>query len=326
MSKRAVLYLMAGIICAGVALILGRRHLGTTSGSGQEVKFTRIMLAVDDIEFGEGLVLMEGEGEGNVKFVKWPEEIALEGAIEEAESFKQRDTVAAVRLVRHQPVLERLIIDRQDFIKPGMYVEMITVDRRLVSAWKPGMKVDIFKVGEREAEKFIQCAKIYAVGEFPPEKLIGEEQPKAKKPGEVTPNVFVLLPTEFKEAVIETRLYSRLELSPADRDCGDAPELVVREIVDVRALVTASLSEGELLLRTGRPAEALTVFESILAEYPTVPEAKRAADLAQQCKSDLAEEALKKAEAAFAAEQYAGCIELCEALREDYPGNRSRIS
>jgi tetratricopeptide (TPR) repeat protein len=320
MSKRAVFYLVAGVFCAGAAVVVALRGRSAGSGGGQNIKFTQILLATKDIEVGSRISVGKGE-EVNAKLIQWPDNLVLEGAITDDKDVQGKNLVAVVKLVKHQPVLKRLIAEEAEFIKPGMYPERITVDKLDLALWTPGMRVDVSTVSEGKQVTFIRCARIYAVGTLP-RSVVGPAEPpkKDQKASEIPPCVYILLPAEFKKAFVEATLggTKKPALSLAEGECGEMPAIVA-EAPDARETVLKEIEAANALLANNNAEEALVIFERIAAEYPNLEEAKQAAGLAQKCKEALAEKVYEEAEAALQAGEPTLCLARCTMIKDNYP-------
>lgn len=320
MRKRPLLFLVVGVMCAVSALLVGKKYLSGPRDIKPTVEFTKALIATKDIAYGDMLVLAKEEDEGNVKFVNWPKGYTPDDIITKDEEIKDKELVATAASFKRELILKHRIVAKDDFMGPGLYPERFGVDREEIAFWKPGMKVDVLKITRDPPTDFIRCAEIFAVGQLPLQGQAG------KKGRGVPPNVYILLPQELKRAIIEARLYSKLVLSPAKRDCGDEPVLVVIDTQDRNQLAAEEMRKGEALLRNNRFEEALAVFNLVLVEYSRLPHAKRAAELADRCKANLAEQAYAEAEAAFNDMEFTRCIESCAAIKRKYPTAKATLS
>jgi len=321
MSKRAVFYLVAGVFCAGAAVFVALRGTSAGSGGGQNIKFTQILLATKDIEVGTRISVGKG-AEDNARLIEWPAHLMLEGAITDVKDVQGKNLVAVVRMVLHQPVLKRLIAAEAEFVKPGMYFQIIPVDKGELASWTPGMRVDVSTFSQGKMKTLIRCARIYAVGTLP-QSVVGPAEPpkKEQKAGEIPSCVYVLLPGEFKIPFVEATAGSKdtkLVLSLARAECGDTPAFVV-EAPDARETVLKEIEAANALLANNNAEEALVIFERIMAEYPNLEEAKEAAGLAQKCKEALAEKVYEEAEAALQAGDPTLCLARCTTIKDNYP-------
>ena len=330
--KRPVLYLLAGIVCAAVAVFLANKYLSQRAAGGGKENLSSILIATRSIEFGTKLDLGEKDRPGNVAIVSWPGNLVPEGAITSAEQIKGKDLVAAAPFVRHQHIQEALVKPESEFIPSDSYLEPFTVERDLLASLRAGMKVDVLKLYEDKSEKtvktekIIKCALICAVGELPSavEKSATKgEQPKAK---EIAPTVYLLLPRKYSELVVEARQQAKLTVRPADGPCAAGPEATLPEERPKPLKVAEELMKVADSLRSqARFEAAIAVYEQLVAAYAESPEAKGADKARQECELALAEQLYHSAEEALAKKDFLACLNMCEQIEKAHPTAKETI-
>jgi len=323
MNNRPVLYLVAGLMCAGVAVMVAYKFLSSESGDADNLGTVRVLVATSNIAFGNELAFRDDERKGSVGFAPWPKDYLPEGAILEGEGeeqVKEQAMVAKTAFVRHQPVLMSLIQPKDEFITPDLYREVVRIDPQEVSSWQPGARADVYRVNGQEVSEFIRGALVYAVGELPTE---GEEPDKRK---DVAPLVHLLLPRERAEDVLKATHASKLVLRAAQQPSGNGPVFIL-DAMDkaTEAAAKELVSVGKELEKVGEHAAACAVFEHVIRRYPDSNQRAEAEAAGLQSSQAQAEQLYQQALAARDGSDFPYCISLCKRIEKDYPEAESTV-
>jgi hypothetical protein len=236
--KRAVLYLISGLICAIVALyVLQKKRPGGSPGQAP-VPTTKVFVARETITFGTPLVPYDPKTkEGNVFHYPWPNNVLPEGAISDPKVLTEKMFVAAGTFVRSEPILQRKVMEKDQIVPKGMFLFDVDVSEQDIQLGKfrPGMYVDIFVIGpDRNLRQFACNHQIYSIGKLAwlgeTKKEKGKDK-KDKKEEKLPPKLYLLARENHRMALLEARYRQKLliEATPAGRDCSGGPLLIEPE-------------------------------------------------------------------------------------------------
>jgi len=311
-NKRALLFLGAGLACAAVVVLIARKYLASGASDGQQPRRATILLAVKQVEFGTPMILKEGEQEGNVAFVPWPEDLVPEGAIMDPKMVKEKNLVALASFVRHEPILQGEVIEESQFIGPGMCPVRVRVDPKDVAdgLLKAGMMVDVIV----DFEEFMRCARIYSLGEL----NYRERESSENEEGPID-HVYLLIKQDDRLAFLKAQERGRLNLLPAKYSCESGPVLVSEIPTAGTEAAEAVLARGHELMGEGDFEVALKLFNQILDEHADLPDlVARAKVRVQTCHGVLARALYSDAQDALIKGEIPRCLQLLQDIQEKH--------
>jgi tetratricopeptide (TPR) repeat protein len=317
MTKKALLYMIAGLLCAGGAVLLARNQLSSDPTTEAGPPTTQVLVASKGIEFGTPIIHIKSDNKnGNAGFAEWPEKFVPEGAITSAKKLKEQQLVATTRFVRHQPILASLVQTRDQFVPDGAFVEYFKFDADEVAGVEAGQRVDILKIDRNQrVEPFIRCAKVYSIGN-PPGALSSAGSAEKEYPN----RLYVLLPRKIRETVIEAKLKLNLIIRESIHECG--PDKLAELVEDTAAIRTQKAAEalqrGKALMESERYEAAVKRFQQVVEDYPELPQANEAREQERKAREAMATDRLKSAQNALAEADYERAIKLSEELRREF--------
>jgi hypothetical protein len=232
--KRALLYLLSGLVCAVVAIwILQKQHGGQKPGTVVETE--KVFVATKTIPFGTPLDIYDAETkQGNIFQVPWPRKMLPEGVITDPKVIAEGRLVALSTFVRNEPILLRKTAESGRIIPPGMFLFDVDVPRSDIEKFRPGDFVDIFVVeAERKVVPFAINMRIYCIGRisWPRER----EPAESKSPAEakdLPPKLYLLAKEDDRMLLLQARInYGTwiVEPVPSGRDTSGGPILLKRQ-------------------------------------------------------------------------------------------------
>lgn len=319
MTRKAVIYLLAGLICAAGAVVLGRNYLrsnGHSRPAGPPT--TKVLVASKPIEFGTPIVYIKSDREnGNAGFAPLPEQYVPEGAITSREELEEQELIATSRFVQYQPILRSMVQTRDRFVPRDAFLEYFSFDPDEVTGVQAGKRIDILKIGrDKTVEPFIRCAVVYSIG-VPPRAMSGNGSSEKEHPD----RVYVLLPKQMREKVIEAKLKLNLIVRESIEACDEQKlAVLVEDPTTVRTRkATETLREAEALLEAEQYEAAGQRFDQILQQYPELPQAKKAREGREKVRTALARRNLSDARDAYQDEDYERAARLAEEIAEQFP-------
>jgi len=227
-KKRAVLYLVAGLVCAAVAIMVLKKQQSAPSNKGN-VETTKVFVARALITFGTPLTVYDaGTKQGNVCPVNWPKDFVPEGAITDPKELSEEELVAKSSLVRYEPIIKGKTVPKARLIPEGMITFKLKVKPEDVEQYKAGDYVDLIVYGaDKRAREFAKCLRIYAIGKLHWLEDSRKTGDKGKK--EVLPPVLYLLARaqdRLKLIEAEKRYQLIVFPVPAGRECEAGPLVV----------------------------------------------------------------------------------------------------
>jgi hypothetical protein len=318
MTRKAVIYLLAGLICAVGAVILARRYIPPQDASGATgPPTTNVLVASKPIEFGTPIVYIKSDKEsGNAGFAPLPEQYVPEGAITSRKELDEQKLIATSRFVRYQPILRSMVQPRDRFLPADAFLEYFSFDPDEVTGVAEGERIDILKIGrDKTVEPFIRCALVYSIG-APPRAISDDRSSDKEHPD----RVYVLLPKQMREKVIEAKLKLDLIVRESIETCDE--KKLAQLVQDPRAIriqkATGILREAEALLEAQQYEAAEQRIEQILQKYPELPQAQKAGEAREKVRAALAGQKLSEARNAYQEEAYERAIRLGEELADQY--------
>jgi outer membrane protein assembly factor BamD (BamD/ComL family) len=314
-NKQSLLFILVGIGCATLAVLVLRKYMGGGQAPPPPPSM-EVLVAARNIDYGELLVL--GGEQGNVVFAKgWPKGLQLEGMFTSREAFNERDLRAVADLVKHQPILEGLIVDDDEFIPPDMTVQILPTEPREVrmSGVKGGMHVDIYRIVNQIPRAFMKNARVYAVG-----RLNRQRKPVKENNPPATVHILVKKEDELEfRTGVTGKKFSIIEAE----DPGGEPSVFVDAAADVRVQkeeAQAIFDRARALMRDGDYEGALDLFRRIADEYSEVGDlAAQAGQRAGECIRRIAEGLYGKAERVYLDGNYALALEFLDEIERDWP-------
>jgi len=295
-SKRAVVFVVVGTVCALIAVFAVHKRLSGAESAPAQVDGATILLAKRDIQFGEVLRLKaEGDKDANVLFVNhWPKDMTPSGAISDKEAFAEKTSIAGVSFVKHEPILESQVVAEEEFVPEGMYRQKIVVDADHARRFKSGMKVDVLTLTGGKLEDFLRCVTIYHIGRLDWQgRPIKEENPK--------PEVWLLVKEEQERAFLQNKADEFRLTTSANVDC-DGPVLARPLTAEQEQQEEARwlLDKSRSLMAVGEYERALALLREIVAGYSTADNVvKDARRELTTCSKAIAENLLSRAQAAL---------------------------
>ncbi len=287
-SKRAILLVVLGAVCAVIAVLAVNKRLKQPQGGGT-VEGVEILLASRDVVFGEPL--RTSGDDPTVMFVDgWPKYLTPAGAITDKAAFAEQQMVANTSFAKHQPVLETQILPEEEFIPEGMYLKKIAVDSDAIKTgrFRTGMKVDLLWLKGRQVVNFLDCVQIYAIGRLDEKgHPIKEENP--------APNVYLLVKDEHELAFANTKDDDFRLSRPREGTC-EGPILAILPEEVRKKEAQWLLDRGRNLVGEGEYERAIALLREVTLAYPDL--AKTSSQAKQEmtrCAKGLAEGLLEQA-------------------------------
>ena len=320
-SRRALAYLVAGIICAALAAFAASHLLSAAEPKAPQAPTTSVLVATRDIRFGELIVLPGGEGDVNAQFHDWPMGWIPAQAIREPDKMKETKWHARSEIFENQIICAPQIIKAEDFVPEDMYLQRIQADSDDIASGliRPGQKVDILEIVDNVPKEFMRCAQVYAVG-----SLDNLGRPHQKQEEEASPNVFLLIKKSQQLDFLKAELAHELKVKLASGTCEKGPALV-QESPDENTRITeaeALLSQAAALMQGGEYKEAIQQLNEITARYADIEAVSLSAQRQiDKCQAELAKQLTEEARKAFEEDsQPSKALLLLEQREREYPG------
>jgi tetratricopeptide (TPR) repeat protein len=314
-SKRPLLIIVAGALCAAAAAVGVHQALSRVQSGGTQQEGVALLLAMRDIEWGEPLVLNNTGEDANVMFVNgWPKDLTPAGAITEQEYITTRQMRANSAFVRHEPVLEPQIVPEEEFVPPTMVVEKVVVDPDEISSGRlrRGARVDLLHMVNDTPTDFMHSVRIYAVGSL-------DARGRPVETDEPAPYLFVLIRKEDHKQFLKAKFASRFIVVPASDPKAEGPVLVDRrgEEEARRAEVQAMVRRGRELMEKQDYERALTVLTEAAGKYPQMQVCVEAKGDVAECKRLLAEAYCERARTALEQKDFAAATKWLDKLDKE---------
>jgi len=316
MSKRALVYIVAGVACALGAVLLAKKYLlSRPPSTGNTMPLTKVLIAHKKVSHGTALELnTDTPKQGNVRFVSWPKKWVPEGAFQSPDELKDKELVIVDDMVPGEPVLASRVVTKDQWIPRDMMVEGLTVDRDYLVGINAGDRVDILKVtGNRSVEEFLTCVPVLSVGKPPGAKKEGGRSEGSK--------IYLLLPGSMRELMLEAKLRYKLMVQRTLSPCTGNEARLVTEESDERARQAQRAYEvAEALYDNEQYSAALLSYQKLAAEYAGLPEAQKAQQRMAECQKEMAQQQINEIRVALQREEYQRVVELAEDIKKAYPG------
>jgi tetratricopeptide (TPR) repeat protein len=317
-NKQSLLFILVGVACATLAIVVLRKYMGGPRETVPKPSGVKMLLATRPIGYGEDIVL-NGK-EANVKFFTgWPEKLRPDGSFTDGEVLKERKLRAVADIVKHQPIVEAVVVDDEDFIPPDMTVQTLPVESRdiRISGVQPGMIVDIFRIENQIPRPFMQNVKVYAIG-----RLDSHRKPVKEK--DPPPSVHILIKKDDTLAFMTAVAGKKLKVIEAADPSGEGPLLVDATVDDRMRRDEAKdlLAAAKSLMQDGNYEAARQQFEKVAADYATLRDlSSDAKESADECTRRIADRLYGKAERAFTVDgNYPLALEFIDEIERTCPG------
>ena len=316
-KKQPLLFILVGIGCATLAVVVLRKYMGGPPPEAPKPVGVKMLLATREIGYGEQIVV-DGK-QANARFFSgWPEKLKPEGCFTDPAALKERDLRAVADIVKHQPIVEAVVVDDEDFIPPDMTVQTLPVESKdiRIADIQPGMIVDIFFVDKQVPRPFMQNAKVYAMG-----RLDRHRRPVIEK--NPPPTMHILIRKEDTLTFMTAVAGKRLKVIEAANPSAGGPT-IVDDTVDNRMRrddAQDMLAAAKAVMQEGDYGAARTQFEKIMADYPEFRDlTSDAKERADQCINRIANQLYDKANQAFIGDNYALALEFIDEIERTCPG------
>lgn len=276
--KRALIYVVACLVCATIATVAAFRYISKVSGKGAALDTVPILLATQDIKQGELIALGVAGDQPNTAFVQWPKDMVPDSAIRDKKDLADQQWRARTAFVKHEVIQKSRLTPESEFVPPDFCWHMVkAVDEDIKSGrLRLGMKVDVLQVTGKSPASLMRCAEIRAIGRLDANGLpIIEKDPP--------PNVWLLVKKADNNALVEAEYGAKLILAEAtDPQCtepylvgpGDSQQSRKKEADDM-------LTRAKGLAQAGQFEQALSVFDDLVNNYADVTAASTQAAVEQ---------------------------------------------
>ncbi len=317
MKTRALIYIIAGVLCASVSVFAAYKYVSGASDKAEGIAMTPVLLAMRDIRQGEPLELTTNEGDGNVAFVRWPANCVPSGAVREREQVAESTLRALNRVTKHEVIQDSRVVGEANYVPPDMYLQMVKVGEEDLKSGRLrlGMKVDVLRIVDKRPTDFMKCVSIHAIGRLDENGLsLAEKEPP--------PNVWLLVKKEHRDAFVEAEFASKLLLvQSADSQCAE-PQLIqsLDMVKQRREEAVRLLDRAKSLAKAGDHAEAMTLAKEVTADYSDMEEvAEQASVQMVKWRESAAKDLLKRARVALENERdYAAALSKLDRLERDF--------
>lgn len=246
-SRRPIVYIMLGFVGVAFSAFIISRASRTGHPTLRRDEWIPVLRAMEDIGYGQKIVLAAKEGEGdvkpNAKFVEWPKSLAPEAVVGDEKAFRKKEMIARDDLYKGGLILEPDVTSQEEFLPEDMLVRDFKVEPNdiVTGKYSAGKSVDIRRRTPEGYQDFIRCVPIYGVGD------LGEDG--LPKEAEGDPKVMVLITGEhlpaYEKAVAEKM---PLKIFPAGGPCAEGAVLVEQgETDELPAHALAALQAQEAL-------------------------------------------------------------------------------
>ncbi|MFW6188854.1 MAG: SAF domain-containing protein [Planctomycetota bacterium] len=315
--KRAIVYLVAGLVCASVSVFAAYRYVSGVGAGGGNMPRTKLLVAMRDIPQGE-VLRPQQDGEGNVGFVKWPAHAVPQGALRTEKQLTEEGLRARTDLFKHEVVQEARVVAEDQFVPEDMYLQMVKVKEEELESGRLrlGMKVDVLRVTDQGPEEFMKCVEIFAVGRLDENGL-----PKVEE--DPPPNVWLLVNKKDRSAFVQADYQGNLLLVETEDPTGPGPRLVDGRNSEKqrRREAAEKLQQARSLAKAGEHERALEVVKALEAGYPDVGDVVgQAAVAAANWRKELAQKLYDRARIALEGEEdFSEALKLLERIEREFP-------
>ncbi len=317
MPRRAIVYLLAGIICATGAVVIAQQYLETPPKSRKpRIDLTEVAVLTQSVDYAGRMVIQKTkEGSGHIRWIKWPSEHVLERFITRGE-VPGEGTFLAMRPLPSGDVLrEDDFRPRKNFLPEKAYIDYFRAPQELEKSLSPGQRVDVFRRREdKTLADFIRHARVLSVGE-PPARLMNNEATGGKGTVGGQISIYILLHENMREDVEKVRRKEELVVKPSRYDDSrDFPELVSGGPDPRQQAIRRQLEMIDSLSEQNHHEAALTMLDLLAEEYSELVTDKEVQKRRQHSEKKLANRIWDRAQDAFKAGLYNKALEFCERL------------
>ena len=123
--KRALIYVVACLLCATIATVTAFKFIKKASGNAAPIDTVPILLAMQDIQQGEPIALGSASDPANVTFVQWPKDSVPDTAISDKKDLAAQQWRARTAFVKHEVIAESRLIPESEFVPTDMCLHMV---------------------------------------------------------------------------------------------------------------------------------------------------------------------------------------------------------
>ena len=325
MNKRPVLYLVAGLICAGAAVLVAQKYLPARGGGGRDAtEIVKILIATETIDFGAKLVVSDkaNDVDGNCAFADWPKQRLPAGHILAKDGLGEEPFRAGVRLVKHQVIQQDLILPERGFVPSDSYGAIIEVDAKDMAYAQPGKRVDVFAGAGAGISTAMSCALVLP----PPVREEADKKPKKDSKDKPPQTVRLLILKKDSELFLRATAKGKLRLQPAKGDCAKGMTFVAPDESVVANEPEKILRRVESYIKAGQYADAYRALKLMGQGGLSAKQTQARNAHMARCELWLAKEDYRKAQVASEQGRYDECLALCNAVAERYPSARAVIA
>jgi len=290
--KRAALFIIIGIVCAVLAIVLVSRQL-SPGPPKLSVETCSVLVALKNIDYGQPLRLANGSQDPNAGFFnEWPKSTLPEGAITSKAELGEEKMIADARFVKHQPILKTQIVPESQFVPEGMFPKKVDVDPEYISTrrFEPGMKVDVLLYDGQHFVDFMRCVKIYAVGSL-------DKEGRPVRHDEPEPFIYLLIKEDQERDFLKAEGAQIRLTRSTDPNC-QGPVLVTSLTEKEKRQNEAQwlLDRARRLKEDGHPERAVGLLQEVVADYAEFSSlAKEAEGQLADCQREIAARLLAEA-------------------------------
>ncbi|MFP4026885.1 MAG: hypothetical protein ACLFWL_03760 [Candidatus Brocadiia bacterium] len=210
MDRRAVIYLVAGLVCAVGAVLLAKKFLLSEEPVEKPTIVTKkVLVATKDIGYGEKLVLHEEDRKNaNARFKDWPKKFVPKKSISSADPIKDKGHFVRESMHAGQPIFEAALVHKEDILPPGVIVEHFDFGPQEIQGIKAGDRVDIAKIQSGwDREPLLKNVRVLSVGK-PPAALTDDGGKEYKH------RLYLRFPVGLQEKVMQAKNSGKLSVRP----------------------------------------------------------------------------------------------------------------
>jgi len=317
--KRALVYLVACLLCASLAVIVAVRLIPKGSADPEPTDRTPLLLAAQDIKPGERIVLAGPEGKGNVMFVDWPRNLVPAGGITDKKDVSGTPLRARTAFVKHEPIQTSRLVKEEDYVPTDMYPLMVKVaeDDLKNGRLRLGMKVDVIVVTNKRPTDLMRCAQIWAIG-----RLDANGLPLTEK--DAPPNVWLLVKKTDRDAFIEAEYGAgkMVVVEASDPQCTEPYVVDAATSQQARSKEAGDMvARAKALTQAGQYEQALSLLDDVANNYSDVSTAaSQAAVEESKTRESMAQSLYDRAKAALERDNdFAQAVRLLDELDKQAP-------
>lgn len=265
--KRALIYVVACLVCATIATVAAFRYISRAQGKGAAPETVPVLLATQDIKEGEPVNMGDAGDQPNATFVQWPKDMVPDSAVRDKKDLAGQQWRARTAFVKHEVIQKSRLIPESEFVPADYCWHVVKAQDEDIKSGRLrlGMKVDVLQVTGKSPVSLMRCAEIRAIGRLDANGLpVIEKDPPS--------NVWLMVKKADNNALAEAEYGSKLILVEAtDPQCtepylvapGDSQQTRKKEADDM-------LTRAKGLAQAGQFEQALSVFDDLVNNYADV--------------------------------------------------------